>query len=349
MLRMLAKWFRRIRFCRSLKGLPVGTIVFFPLTRTQLPCGLAGIVEIVRAPTGAAPDLAAAEAAVEGLSANGLAPLGEDITTYGGGETAIRSVEDLVHALRRPEVFPLLFADDALLARATGLAGRIRAFVDAEVGLLDRGESLPNLAGQEVVNRILTRLKDAAWALEREIAVNVDRVRDLLGETEAVPKALREYRKLNLILNTLDRLEIRGRDSAGVLLQVAFEKAADLDEILARHEADRAARIGLPDLPDGAICLSEDGRCVTLVYKVAAEVGKLGDNVAVLRNRIRADRLLSDLLSSLQSQALVAAHTRWASNGITTTRTATRSTTPVSTKQPFRPSTKVSPRTSTSP
>ena len=65
MLSRIRSLLRRIRFCRSTRGLPPGTIVFFPVNRTVLACGLAGIVEMVREVTGAAPDLAPVQAAVE--------------------------------------------------------------------------------------------------------------------------------------------------------------------------------------------------------------------------------------------------------------------------------------------
>ncbi len=316
MLERIRKLLGRIRFCRSTRGLPRGTIVFFPLNRAVFACGLAGIVEMVREVTGAAPDLGPAEEAVRAMPAGGLAFFAGDTSSYAGGETALVAVESLIHELRRPTTFPLLCEDGGLLSRVTGLGERIRAFVGAEDALLDRGEMLPDLATQEAVNLALTRLKDAAWAIERELAVNVKRVRDLIGEGASTPKALREYRKLNLILNGIDRLEIRGRDSAGILAQVSFPDATDLAGILAGHTDVKVARTGLPDLPEGSIALSDDGRTASFIYKVSAEVGKLGDNVAALRSQAREDALLYALLAADDSQVLVAAHTRWASNGI---------------------------------
>jgi glucosamine--fructose-6-phosphate aminotransferase (isomerizing) len=250
------------------------------------------------------------------MPAHGIASLAGDTEHYAGGEPALRLIEDLVRGLRRPGTFPLLCQEGGLLPEVSGLADRIRAFVVAEDALLDRGEMLPDLATQEAVNLTLTRLKDAAWAIEKELAVNVQRVRDLMAGAAATPKGLREYRKLNLILNAIDRLEIRGRDSAGVLVQVTFPDAASLSAILEEHQEVTVARTELPDLPEGAIALSDDGRTASLVYKVSAEVGKLGDNVAALRSQARQDAVLPALLSAADSQVLVAAHTRWASNGI---------------------------------
>ncbi|HCB34044.1 MAG TPA: hypothetical protein DEP69_02400, partial [Acidimicrobiaceae bacterium] len=55
---------------------------------------------------------------------------------------------------------------------------------------------------------------------------------------------------------------------------------------------------------------------VAFVYKVAAEIGELGDNTADLREQIRADERLHAALASPGARAAVLGHTRWASVGI---------------------------------
>jgi len=55
----------------------------------------------------------------------------------------------------------------------------------------------------------------------KDVLANLPRVPALTGaETNSAitPSAFRKYRKINLLLNALDRLEVRGRDSAGIEL-----------------------------------------------------------------------------------------------------------------------------------
>jgi len=305
----------RIRFCRSSSGLPAGTIVIFPISRTRLCCGLAGIVEFVREPAGEVPDLTGATGSVSALSRHGIADLGADVAGYAGGETAIAAIEDLVVDLRRPDVFPALYEDQGLREELAALALGITTFVAGEGRRLDAGEELPDLPAQERVNRSLVRLKDAAWALSKELLVNVDRVRSLIGDREAGAKAIREYRKANIILNAIDRMEIRGRDSAGVLFQVTFADGG-LAGLRETHADAFGERGSSEDLGDGSISISDDGHTAMFLYKVAAEVGKLGDNVAALRGKITGDDILAEALAAADSQVLIMSHTRWASNGI---------------------------------
>jgi glucosamine--fructose-6-phosphate aminotransferase (isomerizing) len=57
---------------------------------------------------------------------------------------------------------------------------------------------------------------------------------------------------------------------------------------------------------------------VTVTYKVAAEIGRLGDNVAQLREQIGTDAVLHALARLPHSFQTISAHTRWASVGAIT-------------------------------
>ena len=56
--------------------------------------------------------------------------------------------------------------------------------------------------------------------------------------------------------------------------------------------------------------------CLSIVYKAAAEIGELGDNVAALRQAMSTDTLLARALASPDVRATLVAHTRWASVGL---------------------------------
>ncbi len=69
------------------------------------------------------------------------------------------------------------------------------------------------------------------------------------------------------------------------------------------------------------VCIREkaEGRIsISLTYKVAAEIGHLGDNIRFLRNQIKADSIFQELVSADYIQHTVLSHTRWASLGAIT-------------------------------
>ena len=116
---------------------------------------------------------------------------------------------------------------------------------------------------------------------------------------------------IQVALASLDRLEVRGRDSAGVHVLVAGHGLDLADPAVRALLAGRAAD---PLFASGAV--RTPAGCLSFVYKAAAEIGELGDNVRALRAAIRGDALLARALAGAESRATVVGHTRWASVGI---------------------------------
>ena len=69
-------------------------------------------------------------------------------------------------------------------------------------------------------------LKDIHWCLTSELAENIHKVHELTNQssTDFSTDSLSIYKKINTVLNSIDRLEVRGRDSAGISLLFIFEE-----------------------------------------------------------------------------------------------------------------------------
>ncbi|MGI8794819.1 MAG: SIS domain-containing protein, partial [Acidimicrobiales bacterium] len=193
----------------------------------------------------------------------------------------------------------------AVEARATAVDDLLRQ-IERD---LDAGKADVAADAIEGVNAALVQAKDALWALWRDRLRTGIAVRDLAGP-EAGPAAVAGYLSVQLALSALDRLEVRGRDSAGLHLLVE-NPAVDLDSPEVTAEIDRRS---VPLFTMGAV-RRVAGR-LSFVYKAAAEIGELGDNTAALRSAIRDDDLLRRALSGDNSELTVLGHTRWASVGI---------------------------------
>ncbi|MHC4606471.1 MAG: SIS domain-containing protein, partial [Planctomycetota bacterium] len=210
----------------------------------------------------------------------------------------------------RPEGFLFLFGDPDTARTMTALVKRLEGWI----GKLER------CAGGEEVNRILIAGRDAAWQLKEDVLGNVPKVRALLPD--AGTESLEPWRHawaLNLTLNNIDRLEVRGRDSAGLAAYVHFPSAGDLKEFL--DQSDR--RAGLEKRSEGAafghghtVLPPSSDRTILFAFKVAEEVGEMGDNVRFLRGAISGDALFQAALRRPGVRLQVLGHTRWASNGV---------------------------------
>ncbi len=277
---------------------------------------MCGIIAVVRRPTDRTPAAAAELAQVlhDGAPlleasdpestqdrAAGLSAAAERLASV---DAALRGVPGVL-SLRSDRA-----AADRLTAAADGLAERL-ARLEAE---LDDPQTAPPAEQLEAVNAALLACKDALWAIRQDRLRAVREVDGLLGATfdadggteAGVAVAL----SLHQALSAIDRLEVRGRDSAGLEVQLTGHGLDPADPAVSRALDERAG----VSFTDGSVRLG-DGVLV-VVHKAAAEIGELGDNTAALRAAIRSDDLLQRALRSADVDGLVLGHTRWASIGI---------------------------------
>lgn len=156
----------------------------------------------------------------------------------------------------------------------------------------------------EEVNHAATEIRDALWALSRDRIGTYRGVCSLASSNfPPSPAGLTVLLSVEQALRSLDRLEVRGRDSAGLQITLWGHQSADLT-----NAPDALYRSG---------ATHETAQGVQIwVVKEAAEIGELGDNTAALRKALKADQGLAQALTSLEVQGTVLGQTRWASMGV---------------------------------
>ena len=249
-----------------------------------------------------------------------IPPKGKDITVEASldGLGTIKSHEDITKSIHR-----LLIVKDRLTGAAginalindnefrvylQGLCTNITESITTfELELVKRGTSSQKL---ETLNADLITLKDLIWHIERDrvlVSISVEEL--LAGRKE--DRFIEVFLSIQQILAGLDRLEVRGRDSAGVHLMIQnhgldFKNPGTIQEI--------ERRANDPSYKSGSIRVMDNA--LSIVYKVASEIGELGDNTRELRRIILADDLLYRALENEKVTAVVIGHSRWASVGI---------------------------------
>ena len=223
--------------------------------------------------------------------------------------TVLRGADEALRSL--PGVRLLVSDPKCVLDIETALA-TMDAIVDRINGAVDAGDVLPGdeSARIEQINACLSELADHAFALRRDRLRMAREVVGLWGATPP-PAAVGGLWSIQVALSALDRLEVRGRDSAG--LQV-FVHGARLDADTGSGGGAHGGR--LTDPLFGAGAARDTGNGLAFVYKTASEIGELGDNTAALRSQIRQDSLLRWALCADGAETVVLGHTRWASIGI---------------------------------
>ncbi|MGI9645347.1 MAG: SIS domain-containing protein [Ilumatobacteraceae bacterium] len=201
------------------------------------------------------------------------------------------------------------------LARQVDVVASIVARLDQLDGYI--GETEKNLdqrsseLGSDELEREtaeLIELKDAVWSVRNDRLRTANAVEALAGR-DAGPAALAGWFTVQRALSAIDRLEVRGRDSAGVHVFVRGHdiESEAVETLLAERGADPLFQSG------AAVAV---GDTLSFVYKAAAEIGELGDNTAAIRHAMVADTLLRRALQSPDAELSLVGHTRWASVGI---------------------------------
>ncbi|MGI8757967.1 MAG: SIS domain-containing protein [Acidimicrobiales bacterium] len=268
---------------------------------------MCGIIAVVRRPSEQAPPAPPELRAAVVEAASALAVRHNPVAAMEAASTALERLDRL---LGGAPGLRCLIAHPGVAAELAAAAGRFEAETERLDHDIDSGAL--DLSGRalEACNVALVRLKDAVWAVGRDRLGAARAVADLTGPDPG-PAAVEAMGSVQIALSALDRLEVRGRDSAGLHLLVD-DHGLDLErpeiaELVASRAADPLFTSGAVRTPLG---------CLSLVYKAAAEIGELGDNTRALRHAVRSDALLRRALMAPSARVTVLGHTRWASVGI---------------------------------
>lgn len=175
-------------------------------------------------------------------------------------------------------------------------------------------EAATGLSTQEVEHRSndLIALRDATWSLRNDRLRTAKLVGELAGKS-ASDSARNAYLSIQQSFSALDRMEVRGRDSAGINLLVWGH---GIDASDARVQPLLKGRLDDNLFTSGSVRVGAGSRAWSFVYKAAAEIGELGDNTRAMRQAVTNDALLRLLVSQPGAKLSVLGHTRWASVGI---------------------------------
>ena len=258
-------------------------------------CGIIGILP--RPCTRTAPQPAEILALLDAAVAAG--------TDLGNVADALTTADQL---LRGEAGVRTLAGNLSLVSEIVSRLDRIDAVADSEESRIDALHVDSATFDRESIR--LAHVRDAAWAIRRDRLRTADAVHALAGR-DAPESVVAGYLSIQQALSAIDRMEVRGRDSAGISVLV---HAPSLAAPSAELRAEIAARADDPLFTDRSV--RHEQSTLVFVYKAAAEIGELGDNTAAIRASVAGDDLLRRVLAFPGAQASVLGHTRWASVGI---------------------------------
>ncbi len=328
-LETLSRRIPTIRFGIHPSNAPKHAIILFPLMPNTMCCGLSGMISIKgKKEKPADIDLPLMVDMVNRIESASLDQLeDQDLSleqSYLGGRKLLDSLFHEVGAIKEEDRFLSVLGDDALEKSLSEFATRISTLIEKEQAAFSEQMGAMEMEAVDIISGRIEILKDIAWCLTMEIGLNVKKVARFLKNTspEEMPHQAKIFREINAVLNSIDRLEVRGRDSAGISLLFILEQDAfrtfnrGIDRAGLSSSLEKRTSNTVLTNQDINIGSERNGRiAVTVTYKVAAEIGSLGDNIGFLREQIENDPILTLLISVPHAFHSISSHTRWASVG----------------------------------
>jgi glucosamine--fructose-6-phosphate aminotransferase (isomerizing) len=318
----------RIYFGKNIKSIPAGAFVFFPFQDGQLNCGLTGIVafkkEEIDTPKIPLKEIESMILHLKGHTYKKIRKEKADLTDkYLGGESFLKELHDHVGTVKLTSSLYTIFHETSAREKLKKVSLALEKVINGEENEYHQRLNILSFEENEIIIKRISLLKDIYWSLKEEILQNIEKIEELSSFPDGnIPfLAFTQLKSTNALFNNLDRLEVRGRDSAGISIiaivenkgYLEFEKELTKKSLLDELSARQKERI----LLNRGITVNRSGSNITVIftYKIAAQVGHLGDNVKFLRKQIRDDSIFQLFITLPIMYQTIVAHTRWASVG----------------------------------
>ncbi|MBU4388392.1 MAG: SIS domain-containing protein [Proteobacteria bacterium] len=325
-----------VYFGRSPAVLPDNSIVFLPCSENILCCGIAGLVSFKRKEKKADHiNIASLNDMAMKISIKGYMNCAQNnkslIIDYLGGQELIASFLHSVQFLKGDDYFTECFAEKDIQDKLSKLSAHLNDIIDRESKMLSDNMGFIDADIVDTMSRRIEDLKDISWCITSEILDNIIKVGELFNQNPQpiTSSTLKVVKDINAVLNSIDRLEVRGRDSAGISLMFILEKEEFerfkeklsksgnsnlVDQFIARSNHDVLVNMSI-DTNETKDEKGEECVSIAITYKIAAEIGSLGDNISFLRDQIKNDLIFQTLIFCPYKYHTIGAHTRWASVG----------------------------------
>ncbi len=153
------------------------------------------------------------------------------------------------------------------------------------------------------------KILDTIWFLEDELTFRYNFVKSFLDDEKKhqnLRHSLQFFKTLNSIINSINLLEMRGRDSLGLCFQFVLE----LNEANLEWYKTTEIEKHFSSIVGNKIVIHT-------IYRTFNRIGSLGENSKEVLHELRADKEIMDIIKSGRYESTsIVAHTRWASVGM---------------------------------
>jgi glucosamine--fructose-6-phosphate aminotransferase (isomerizing) len=338
MFNIIKSFWRFLAACKIFVGkqsaiVSAPAIILFPVMTSQLNCGFAGLMTFRSDKKPGALDtnlnFARLWKKVKNSSLKNILSGKIGAQEYLHSMETLGSLEKIVLELKEESGQEIIFFEAGKSKELLDLTEQMKLFLGEEEKILEENAAKFSSADLEIINSRIVLFKDILWSLEKDILNNFKKIVDLSGAEKPAAlnrAAFKKYRQINLLLNSLNRLEVRGRDSAGLQIVFSLKKEKDMECILSGLKEkglykDYLKRSEAGDLLNSSICVckhknsGKERTTITFTYKTFSIVGELERNANDLKQTIKTDKIFQYFARTDTTCETALLHTRWASVG----------------------------------
>ena len=169
----------------------------------------------------------------------------------------------------------------------------------------DKDKVINNLNDDIHYSKKIEKIKDIKWFLEKELKQTKLFINNFIIKTQF--KKIDEsiivfYKNLSSIINSINFLEMRGRDSLGVSINLLL---------------DKNIKLNIKQFKNLQYCKNIDNTSnVQFIFKFSKNIGYLGENADNIISQIKANKNFVNLINKSKIiNGSIVCHTRWASVG----------------------------------
>ncbi|MCK5312839.1 MAG: glutamine--fructose-6-phosphate aminotransferase, partial [Desulfobacteraceae bacterium] len=217
---------------KSINNAKNNSIILFPYTPNRFNCGISALVAYKGKDKDDKPDiLGQIETLVKKIQKNSIISDSDKDTNlinknYLGGNNTLVNLLNSAHILRENKPFLSIVSEQSRESRIKKITKTLSDIIATAKNDFKQKMAILPQKEVKIISERLEKLQDTFWCLEKEVLNNIEKINNLIIRRSESKNncSIQIYKQINAVLNSLDRLEVRGRDSSGVSLIFTFTK-----------------------------------------------------------------------------------------------------------------------------
>ncbi|WP_413907042.1 hypothetical protein [Desulfobacula sp.] len=228
LIKLIKKLFSiNVEIGKQINQVKENSILFFPIQPNTVSCGISAFIAFKGSNPCQSINLMPIENMVISLKAKGLLDTKKPVQdNFFESHDLLCELFEACRELKQEAVFSDLFFNKSKIKTLLSISQTIEQLILDQTAAFNKKFAFLSSSDIDAISSDLENLQDISWCLKKEILKNIHDIGNLsMGlERSHNNEGLKIFKRINAVLNSIDRLEVRGRDSAGISIMFTLTK-----------------------------------------------------------------------------------------------------------------------------